>query len=70
MGVTRRCDDGIACAKMVKMAAFVTGGGGYVGRLLCQELVQHGYSVTAYDLAFPESANDRSEIISVRVSYQ
>ena len=33
-------------------AAFVTGGGGYVGSRLCRELTGKGCLVTAYDLHF------------------
>ena len=33
-------------------AAFVTGGGGYVGSKLCCELARNGYSVTAFYLNF------------------
>ena len=40
-------------------AAFVTGGGGYVGRLLVRQLAEHGYSVTAFDLRFQETANEQ-----------
>ena len=48
------------------MAAFVTGGGGYVGSKLCRELLSNGYSVTAFDLVFPDQATPG--IIAVRVS--
>ena len=50
-------------------AAFVTGGGGYVGRLLCQELARQGCSVTAFDLAFPETDHEppQSGIVNVQV---
>ena len=40
-------------------ASFVTGGGGYVGRLLVQQLAKHGYSVTAFDLRFHETAKEQ-----------
>ena len=40
-------------------AAFVTGGGGYVGSKLCCELVRRGYSVTAFDLNFQETEGPR-----------
>jgi nucleoside-diphosphate-sugar epimerase len=36
------------------MRAFVTGGGGYVGSSLCSKLVERGYTVTAFDLRYPE----------------
>ena len=39
-------------------AAFVTGGGGYLGSKLCRELVRDGYSVTAYDLSFHGVENE------------
>ena len=34
--------------------AFVTGGGGYVGSLLCRQLAERGYAVTAFDIHYPE----------------
>lgn len=47
-------------------AAFVTGGGGYLGCLLCQELVKQGYLVTAFDVAFP-SADNEHDVNKVQV---
>lgn len=51
-------------------AAFVTGGGGYLGSKLCCELVSNGCSVTAYDLSFPdvESEFQTTEINRIHVS--
>ena len=43
---------GTWCLSMT--AAFVTGGGGYLGSKLCRELARRGYSVTAFDLNFLE----------------
>ena len=34
--------------------AFVTGGGGYVGSRLCSQLAERGYTVTAFDLHYPD----------------
>ena len=34
--------------------AFVTGGGGYVGSILCRRLAERGYSVAAFDIRYPE----------------
>lgn len=49
-------------------AAFVAGGGGYLGSKLCRELVRNGYSVTAFDLIFLEPKNDeKSGIINIQV---
>ena len=49
-------------------SAFVTGGGGYVGRLLCEELARQGYLVTAFDLSFQETENELDGITRVSVS--
>ena len=54
---------------MSKRAAFVTGGGGYLGSKLCRELVRNGYSVTAFDLNFFETEDpEQSGIKNIRVS--
>ena len=37
--------------------AFVTGGGGYVGQKLCEELVRRGYQVTAFDVHFLDESD-------------
>ena len=54
---------------MAERAAFVTGGGGYLGSKLCRELVIKGYSVTAFDVNFPETEDpEQSGIKNIRVS--
>ena len=54
---------------MSEKAAFVTGGGGYLGSKLCRELVRNGYSVTAFDLNFPETEDlGKSGITNIQVS--
>ena len=60
---------GFLCEDEVEMkAAFVTGGGGYVGRLLVRELVKHGYSVTAFDLHFHETEKQQKGVTYILVS--
>lgn len=54
----------LACRR--RKAAFVTGVGGYVGRKLCCELLRNGYSVTAFDLTFPDK--ETPGITKIRVS--
>ena len=39
----------------------MTGGGGYVGSSLCSKLAERGYTVTAFDLRYPEE--DQSDDI-------
>lgn len=44
----------------------MTGGGGYVGSLLCRRLAERGYSVVAFDIHYPEEEpreNDEDNII-------
>ena len=41
--------------------ALVTGGGGYLGQKLCEELVRRGYKVTAFDVHF----QDESEVSGI-----
>ena len=48
-------------------SAFVTGGGGYLGRKLCRELAMCGYVVTAFDLAFPDA--EIAGVTNIRVSF-
>lgn len=43
-------------------AAFVTGGGGYLGGKLCHELSKSGCSVTAYDLSFLDAENESQTV--------
>ena len=42
----------MASAGLSKKRAFVTGGGGYLGSKLCEELTSLGYTVTAFDVFF------------------
>lgn len=43
--------------------AFVTGGGGYVGSSLCRRLVERGYTVSAFDLHYPEPEEEQNDSI-------
>ena len=38
-----------------------------MGRLLCQELAREGYSVTAFDLTFPDTEDEASGVTTVQV---
>ena len=48
-------------------AAFVTGGGGYVGSRLCRELSGKGCLVTAYDLHFLNEGSTQAGVRCVVV---
>ena len=41
----------------------MTGGGGYVGSSLCRKLAERGYTVTAFDLHYPEAEEDQTDSI-------
>ena len=46
----------------------MTGGGGYVGSKLCQQLLERGYVVTSFDLHYPED-DDSGLINRIQVLY-
>ena len=56
----------MASVGLSKKRAFVTGGGGYLGSKLCDELVNNGYTVTSFDLFFANDS-DAPGITKVKV---
>ena len=44
----------ITCRNYGLRRAFVTGDCGYVESFLCRKLVERGYTMTAFDLHYPE----------------